>query len=403
MIDISSVFFLIILFTINIYLYRKVHSYVFFLSIFLFIFKILLILIDDQFKIIPYVWDSLQFEELSMIIYERLRVGNFNLSDINSSGTVFYYSLFSAFLYLPFSPSFLIPRFFNVFISSIFTLNLYKVSILLLNRKKSIFLYFLFSFLPSYFIFSIVFMRDTIVNFIFISILLNFLYLIKNGSRFAIFNVFFFTIISYFLREFNPLLIFTIFMIYGFIMILIKKNVIKKIIAFLILGLFVFIIFNYSNQSLNFVSNYMISQLNYRASGGALYLFNIIETPIDLLVNFPSLFINFLYYPSFNQINNVFSFIVFFETLIYRISSVLFILFFFERISKLRKISKLFDVFNTKAFYFMIIMFFVTSSVSSLITANGGTAFRQRMFMIYLIPIISLFFMNKSKIRFHFL
>jgi hypothetical protein len=245
-------------------------------------------------------------------------------------------------------------------------------------------------------------MRDTLNNLIFLFFFYLFIEFLYKKNPSSLFILFFLLFLSSFLRELNPLLIligiflfFTVSFIEKFFKFL-KFRYYYFLITFFLLFLFVGEFTSFGNS----LRDYLLDELNYRASGGAQYLFLIINNLTDLIFISPWLYVNFLFYPLLHNVTNIFSFVFFIEGSYYLIYFCNFIFF----ISRKSEVSKYTYKLNT--FLFIFSMFLILSYFSSLIVANGGTALRQRTFFIFLLPIISLTIKNyfpghkNSKINF---
>jgi hypothetical protein len=369
---------------------------VFFISLLFVCLKLLLVIIDDSFPFIPYEGDITLFEITTMKVYLEFLEGNFlnTFNQVPASLNVFYYSYLNAFLMYIFGNSFIVPRLFNIFISSFFSVTLYKLSLQLISKDQSFRIFILFSFLPSYFLLSLVLMRDSIINLIFLMLIKLALSIIKRFSFINLFYVVLLILLSFFFRDLNPILIIS-GISFSMIVLLVEQRLSRYTFRFiylffgLILLLFLASEFTFIG---NYLVNYLLDQLNYRASGGANYLLISINNIQELLIVSPWLYINFLFYPLFFNINSLFSFIFFIEGSIY-------LLYFTFALLQIKSIH-IFRHSNTfKNITFMLSFFLFISAFGSLITANGGTALRQRMFIVFLIPLISVFLVSYNKVH----
>jgi hypothetical protein len=397
MINIFSLIFISVL--VILFQFKKLDSFLLIFSIIIFFFKVVFIYFDNLYDLLPYKWDTLQFEETSSAIYLEFQQGNFFnlLGKVPTEGIsgVFSFSYLSAFLYLFFGESYIIPRIFNALLGSLISLNIHKIAIRFLTKHQSNNLFIIFSILPSFLLFSSIFMRDSINTFLFTIIVLRVLIFLNKKTITNFIALILFISFSYLLRSLNPLLV--LISISASTIFLIKKKDFrdfkKNILVLISISLTLFFLIGNNLDFGRDLRDYILNQLNYRASGGSNYLFIEVHNLTELLFISPWLYSNFLFYPFVFNVKDFFSFLFFIESLIYFI-------YFMVLIYNLFRLKNI-NLYKSKLteFVFLFFLFFILSYLSSLLTANGGTALRHRMFIVYILPIVSLYLSNFHSIR----
>jgi hypothetical protein len=395
----NAVFLIFISVTIIVIQSKKLDRFLLLFSLGIFFLKVIFISLDEYYDFLPYKWDILQFEDISSRIYLEFQQGNFFnlLEKVPSQGIsgVFSFSYLSAVFYLFFGEFYIIPRIFNALLGSLISLNIHKIAIRFLTKRQSNNLFIMFSILPSFVLFSSIFMRDSLNNFLYTIIILRVLVFIYKKTITNFLALILFIFLSYFMRTLNPLLVFLSIIASTFFLIQKKdfRNFNKNILVLITISLTMgFLIGN----NLDFgrdLRDYILNQLNYRASGGSNYLFIEVYNLTDIIFISPWLYFNFLFYPLVFNVDDFFSFIFFVESSIYLIYFIVLIYNLLRQNNLKLYIGKLTE------FVFILFIFFIISFLSSLLTANGGTAIRQRMFIIFILPIVSLFLSNFHSIR----
>jgi hypothetical protein len=391
----SLIFFFIFLTIIIILTFFKFRR-ILLLILFPFLLRILFILLDYYYPIIPYNFDELQFIATSKAIYDRLILFNFYFEDLYSqSQSVFYFSFFNAIIYLFFGVSELISKFFNAFLFTLFSLKLYQLSNLFTSSKNSRNIVLITSYLPSFFLISVLYMRDMFVAYLFVNVFYFFILYLRNSKISDLFAFSFYSFLSSFLRQLNPLLI--LFSVASFLVLkfILRLKIQKSIyIPIMITTLFFIMIFflNFTTFG-NSIVEYIIREHNYRSTGGSVYINARFYDLSDILLYSLPKYIYFLFYPFIFNINSPQTLLVFFESSFYLVIFiyVLFKIFKILRSTFLKKRNLL------DSHLFLLSFFFVVSFVGSTITANGGTASRQRTFFIYILIILYYLYKDFSK------
>lgn len=346
--------------------------------------RVIFIIVNYYTEFIPFQWDEIQFVNETFRIVDSITVNNFNFS-FSVSPSVFYYSLLNSPIIYFFGKSVILLRITTAFLSIIVLVRMFKLVEQLSNviiAKKMI---LIISFLPSYLIFSTIYMRDIFNLLLFIEFFIIFRRIQKKITLNSLISIIIISYIAYLIRGFN--LFFIIFYILSYFLIKyiytnIKFSTFRLIILFVS---FVSLIILLENSSIgNYLVQYIIRESNYRASGGSAYLIDYRYSNItDIILYSPLKTLYFLYYPFLWNVDSLSDLIIFVETTFYIIISLNILLHFLKNKGLFKQL-----IINP-IYWFMTLGLILSSAVDS----NGGTATRHRSLFVW---ILILLFLNNQ-------
>jgi hypothetical protein len=378
------------------YFRRKLPSNIIFIFLIYSFFTFLLTIYQSLFKNLPLGGiDWIYFHNSAILLLSP----NHNLFSIFSANVELFIRIVALF-YSFFSIDDRLVYFLNLLFSYFTIIYFFNLIFNILKIRISSRILFFFLFYPVFILHSVTFLRESLIIFFVVLIIISIFNIIK---KFSILNLIFLLFISFLLLSLHsgfisiPIAFLTFFLIY-------KINFLKLSIFFFLL----FILTLYLNQILEIVSIYIfklgsfsslpslmdsvLDTFIYTDQGATTnYVFFIPKTFVELLIYIPYLFINFIFSPFPYQVVNfstfltmVFDFIPRFFIFIYFLYSV----FYFPAIAiKLKK---------DKFFFIIGLILILSYLIFSIGTKSYGTAIRHR-FKLFPIEFLFLIFFLKRK------
>ncbi len=341
-----------------------------------FVLRLLFILLDNNFDFLPYDWDTTEYHLIAMQIKENILAGNNIFSNVSTSISYRSYSFFSAILYLIFGSHEIVIRIFNAFLGILIAKKVYDIVLLTkLNDKIATYVAFLVTFWPSFFLFTSINMRESLIIFITCDLIIRYIKLYsKKEYHFIILAVDF--ILLALLRKQNlPLYLFIIILHFLFEQFR-KKSKRFKLTAGLIIVILIFCGIIIIDSNLDLLSfKYFAAQMEARTRGGSAYLeWMEYDSIIDIFKYLPLRFLYFTFGPFIWDIENLFMFFVFLQSSVLIVLSLLTAKYFYDSGFK-----------ANREMIFLLMFMLIGLAANSLIDANYGTSFRHRM--PYIIPL----------------
>jgi hypothetical protein len=383
---INVIIMMILIYTFFVYKYSKTKNKLYLIIIIAFTLRMVLVILDYSFELLPYGWDTGQFHGTALLIENNIYNFKNLFYNISQSTSVKSYSLFVSFVYTIFGSYEINIRIINAFLGVLIAREVYDISIYTdLNKEMALKGAFLSVFWPSFIIFTSINMRDALIIFLTLNLIKQFFkfneHIILNKLIFILDFIFIF----YLRRQNLPLFIF-IFIVY-FIWQKVKSSAyIFKIISVLGLAVSFFgVLYLLEANIFPLLSfDYIAREMEYRTSGGAAYLEWISYNNIfDMIIYLPVRSVYFLFAPFIWDISsNIFIIFAFLESTML-IGIILYTLRNFVVSDK---------IYN-KRILFLLIFLAIGVMGYAAVTANFGTAIRHKMtFMILIFILISPYF-----------
>ena len=311
-----------------------------------------------------------------MQIKENILADNSIFSNVTPSISYRSYSFFCAILYLIFGSYEIVIRIFNAFLGILIAKKVYDIVLLTkLNDKIATYVGFLVTFWPSFFLFTSINMRESLIIFITCDLIIRYIKLYsKKEYHFIILAVDF--ILLALLRKQNlPLYLFIIILHFLFEQFR-KKSKRFKLTAGLIIVILIICGIIIIDSNLDLLSfKYFSAQMEARTRGGSAYLeWMEYDSMIDIIKYLPLRFLYFTFGPFIWDIENLFMFFVFLQSSVLIVLSLLTVKYFYDSGFK-----------ANREMIFLLIFMLIGLVANSLIDANYGTSFRHRM--PYIIPL----------------
>ncbi|PUU91029.1 hypothetical protein [Halanaerobium sp.] len=383
---INGIILMILIYIFFVYKYSKTKNKLYLFIIIAFTLRMIFIILDYSFELLPYGWDTGQFQSTALLIKNNLYNFRNLFYNISESTSVKSYSLFVSFIYTIFGSYEINIRIINALLGVLIAREVYDISIYTdFNKEMALKAAFLSVFWPSFIIFTSINMRDALIIFLTLNLIKQFFkfkeHIILNKLIFLLDFIFIF-----YLRKQNlPLFIF-IFIVY-FIWKKVKNSaLIYKIISILGLAFSFFgVLYLLEANIFPLLSfDYIAREMEYRTSGGAAYLDWISYNNIfDMIIYLPIRSLYFLFAPFIWDISsNIFIIFAFLESTML-IGIILYTLRNFVISDK---------IYNKRI---LLLLIFLAIGVLgyAVVTANFGTAIRHKMtFMILIFILISPYF-----------
>ncbi|TDX42925.1 hypothetical protein C7954_11936 [Halanaerobium congolense] len=383
---INVIILMILIYTFFVYKYSKTKNKLYLFIIIAFTLRMIFIILDYSFELLPYGWDTGQFQSTALLIKNNLYNFRNLFYNISESTSVKSYSLFVSFIYTILGSYEINIRIINALLGVLIAREVYDISIYTdFNKEMALKAAFLSVFWPSFIIFTSINMRDALIIFLTLNLIKQFFkfkeHIILNKLIFLLDFIFIF-----YLRKQNlPLFIF-IFIVY-FIWKKVKNSaLIYKIISILGLAFSFFgVLYLLEANIFPLLSfDYIAREMEYRTSGGAAYLEWISYNNIfDMIIYLPIRSLYFLFAPFIWDISsNIFIIFAFLESTML-IGIILYTLRNFVISDK---------IYNKRI---LLLLIFLAIGVLgyAVVTANFGTAIRHKMtFMILIFILISPYF-----------
>lgn len=343
--------------------------------------RILLIFID-QFHTLPMnQFDAQQYHNVGKTI-----ANNFFSAEYPPWITSAYirYGYIIGTIYLLFGSNMWLPIMLNVILSILFSINIFRITNLMFNKKHAKTAFIISLFIPSNILYSVALIRDFIVIFCISEVIyLTFLYLKKGKFRNIIYSSIL-MIVIYYLREKGILIIIVPF-IYS---ILYHKIKFKK--TLIIISIFLMISITYTPYFNHYLET-MDTIHYFRAEGRTSYLKDTKFYPLDnFIMNIPLGVVNHLYSPLFFQIGYFTKdYIPYIESSFYLFLTLLIIInykYFIKNIIRNK---------NQSIYLFFALYALIHLCIYGVIDANIGTAYRHRMQITFILVILSAPLLNR--------
>lgn len=372
------------------YFFGRSDRFLAFVLLFAFLIRAFIAVIDDSLSIFPYAWDD--FYTAALHIKENIQAGYPVFHGIEKSIHLKSYSAFNALFLIVFGNYEIPIRLLNCMLGALVAERVYKISQFLnINVRAAKLALLLTAFWPSFLIFNSLNMRDTLIIFISVDLVLRFLKHSEKGN----FLMFLFMMIELLalivLRTQNILIyviVLTSYIIYTRVF---RKNIfyIFKPLPLLIVGVSIITLF-YVSQYFDGLLRYLNVETQWRATGGSAYLVNQnYQTWLDVLKWAPIRFIYFCFGPFPWQVKNGFLLLAFFESI--------FFLIFFLMTFRLLFVGTKFNV--SPPIVFLLLFAILGLAANSLIDSNYGTAIRHKMNYIILFFTFAAVFMQKYRLK----
>lgn len=342
-----------------------------------FLLRLIFIVLDDKFNLLPYDWDTTQYHLIALKIKENLLAGNNIFLHVTPSLSYRSYSLFVAFLYYIFGSSQIVIRIVNACLGVLIAGKVYDIALLTkLNKKVALYAAFLVAFWPSFLLFTSINMRESLIIFITCDLIIRY-YKLYNREKYQGIVLLLDLVLLGFLRKQNlPLYLFIIILHFLFMQFLKGSKGFKLTAGVLILILFMGGIIAAGSNLLDTVSlEYFSEQMEARAHGGSVYLeWMEYNSMLDVIKYLPLRFLYFSFGPFIRDIENIFMFLVFIESLALIVLSFLTVRYFI-----------IFHSYINREKKFLLIFMLAGLAANAVVDGNYGTAFRHRM--PYIIPL----------------
>lgn len=390
----GSVIFLVVFFYLFL-LYKgsKTKNKLYFILILAFTVRLLFILLDYFYGLVPYSWDTSTFHQTAILIKNNILNFRYIFFNIGESLSVKSYSFFVSIIYLIFGSYEINIRVINAFMGIYIAKKAYDITLIAgLKKSAAKWVLYLLSFWPSFILYTSINMRDPLIILLTLNLIKSF-FLVKKQKINIVFIILDLIFIFY-LRVQNLPLFILIFIFYFFIKKLFDQKMIYKVIAIILIlisFLSLFYIINYN--IIDFLNiNYIKNEMEGRTRGGSAYLEWIDYNSIFDVIRFlPLRMVYFLFGPFLwdLKINNLMILFSFFEAFIF----LFLFIFGFKNIFNKR------NLYNDKLLFLIIFLFIGAAGYAS-ITANYGTAIRHKMTFMIIIFILISQSLAKYKIKF---
>jgi len=314
--------------------------------------------------------------------------------NVDVSIHVYSYALFSSLFYIFFGDHQIIMRLINAFLSVLAAERCYYISRELIDDHKSAkFATIIMLFYPSFIVYSILDMRDSLFIFLSVDALLRVTKFLNSHS----YNWFVLTveiIVLYILRTQNIYLFPAILLTYILLNTFLKIGLKKKIIVLFSVLVFTIILILVATklQFTDILLDYINRDMRYRASfGGSSYLPDVeYQNWYDILRMAPVRLIYFLFGPFPWMINNSFMLFAFLET----------IYFTFLLLMATQKYAVKAYYQNHKIYLILFSYGLVGLILNSIIDSNFGTAIRHKLNYIFVFFIFAAISLKNYQIKF---
>lgn len=388
----SEAFILILLFIgilTFIFEYFKISCKLRYLVYLAFLMRIVLVMLDDSYHVLPEQADENYYDIEAERIIENINnnVSCFHGNEITNS--VKSYSLFISFIYRIFGNHSILVKLFNSFFGILICILIYLIALQLFeNNKIAAMACVSVLFLPSFLVFNSYMLRDTIIILFSLLMIYNINKLIKyNFNIFSLITVVISFLTISILRVQNlylySLIIISWFLFYGIAKL--RSNS-KKLIFVISMFLVILIVFSLYKELLIQAITYPFRAQPLRNEGGSAYLQSLsYDSYIDLLKYLPIRFIYFTFGPFIWNAAGAFQTLAALEGII-----ILFTFYF-----SLKYIFSNIDNQNKYLILFLIIFSMFGLLANSTVDSNFGTAVRHRIdYVIFLFIFASAYLYN---------
>lgn len=358
-----------------------------------FVIRCVVAVLDQSLLLFPYGWDD--YYSTALILKHNILHGYPLLENITESMHVWSYALFSSFFYIIFGDYQILMRLINAFLSVLAVERLYYISNELTgDHRVSRIAAAIMMFYPSFIVYGTLDMRDALLLFLSMDIILRLTRHI-NGKKIVWILFILELLITFALRNQNIVLFSGIILTYFIIVILRLANFRRKVLYLSAIGLALVLLFIFLDrvQFFDALLSYIKRDMRWRSSfGGSSYLtFIEYNTWADIFYWAPVRFIYFLFGPFPWMITNVF--------MIYAFLEVLFFLFCFF-LSFTRHAYAVAGR-KPKIYIFLLCYAFIGLLGNAIIDSNFGTAIRHRLNYIFIFFVLAAIVFAKSKINIH--
>lgn len=377
----SGLVLLLLFYSYLIYKVAKTGKKLYVFLILAFTIRVIFILLDNFYGLVPYGWDTGKFHGTALLIKDNILAFRPIFFNIAESFSVKSYSFLVSIIYLILGSHEITIRIINAFIGVYIAKQAYQIALIAkLNKNSANWLMILIGIWPSFILYTSINMRDPLIILLTLDLIKRFF--LMNQSK-LINSLIFLVDLSfiYYLRKQNIYLFAIIILFYLFAKKFIYSRVKYKIISLIIfLGAILYLIHSKISPTLNL--NYIISEMELRTRGGAAYLeWMDYRSVIDIIKFIPLRAVYFLFGPFIwdLSVKNIFMLFAFIESFIFLILFILGIKGLFDKK----------NLYNERLLFLLTFLVIGVAGYAS-ITANYGTAIRHKMtFMIIIFIFIS--------------
>ncbi|MFX0140549.1 MAG: glycosyltransferase family 39 protein [Candidatus Hodarchaeota archaeon] len=357
------------------------------------IIRIIFIIFDVNFHLLPYEWDVEKFHLNALRIKDNYINNNYIFYHVDSSLSVRSYSFFMSWFYYLFGDHQILIRFINAFFSTLTIAKVYLICIEIFNDKRTArFASFIVALFPSIIIFTCLNMRDSLVLFLSMAMLHRFILITKSKKK--LINLFLFIInliLITLLRNQNLILFSFIFLIYFMYLFSKNFNLSKRsFLAYIIICVIVLSFIFFKHDFSHSILQYSNIEMKWRSTGGAAYLQGITYNNwYDIIKYIPIRLLYFTFGPFIWDVRSIFLILAFFEALLIIFFCYCTIKFFIKSRIKIDLKYKV-----------ILISFGIFGLVANaIIDSNYGTAIRHRMNYVIIFFIFASSYLSKYRIK----
>ncbi len=343
--------------------------------------RLFVLILIGFYGILPYTYDD-TWDILANNLLSEWNSGNFN-AQFDASLNVRYYTILVTSIYYIFGYNPIFMMILNVLFGTLTIIVIYYIGRELFNKRVGKWAAGIFAFWPSHIMFSAMNMRDSLAILLMSLFILKLLKWFKNFQFSDMFWLVLLFIGNTLIRSQNAVLLAAVAAPFIMYYLFKKTNPILKPLWFMvgiagIVGGFGLVYaLGYANE-MNI--NYIISEMDYRSSGGSAYLTSLHYTSwVDVIKYLPVRLVYFVFSPFPWQVNSI-------SQALSGIEGVILMWFTFVILRKWKVIKKL---ATNKAMLWTFILFCLFGLMSNaVIDSNSGTAMRHKLQFIYVIFIL---------------
>lgn len=389
----SGLILLLLFYFYFFYKTAKTKKKIYLFLILAFTIRVIFILLDNFYGLVPYEWDTGQFHNTAILIKNNILNFRSIFYNINESISVKSYSFFVSIIYIIFGSHEITIRIVNAFIGVYIAKQAYNIALMVsLNKNSAFWVFNLVAFWPSFVLYTSINMRDSLIIFLTLDLIIR-IFMFMKRKKFNLFLILFDFYFIYNLRKQNLFLFVLIILSYYIVNNFLKSNnKFKFYYLILVICFFTGIIYLIQLNILPFLNiDYIAGEMEYRTSGGTAYLESLSYNNIfDIIKYIPIRSIYFLFGPFVWNLSKINIFMLFSV-----IESSLFLILF---IFGIKGIFDRNNLHNSKLLFLLTFLIIGVAGYAS-ITANYGTAIRHKMtFMIIIFIFISRSF-SKYKLK----